>query len=215
MSPIRVLHKLGFTLATLCIVVFGALATAKADTVYSLTVNNFGQSGSLGTITTHLITSGTDIGCIQVNVSLNTNYVIHSTDALGFNQLSAAFTNVHILATSVPTHFTVGDGGTFDGFGSRGFSLDGETTSDARIHLDQIFSFTVCADQPFTNSNQLTAFAVQIALKTAGGATGFANSTIDGTPTPTGTIVPEPTSMVLLGTGLIGMAAGIRRRLRK
>ena len=43
MSPIRVLHKLGFTLATLCIVVFGALATAKADTVYALTLNNFGQ----------------------------------------------------------------------------------------------------------------------------------------------------------------------------
>src|SRR5580765_2459098 len=130
MSPIRVLHKLGFTLATLCIVVFGALATAKADTQYNLTLNNFGQVGSLGQITTHLNVDGT----IQVNVSINPNYVIHSGDALGFNQLTSAFTNVHIVAAPAGTFLTIGNGGHFDGYGDRGLSLDGENTDDARAH---------------------------------------------------------------------------------
>jgi hypothetical protein len=32
---------------------------------------------------------------------------------------------------------------------------------------------------------------------------------------PTGTELPEPTSMLLLGTGLIGIATGLRKRFRK
>jgi hypothetical protein len=207
MSQIIDLRKVAVFVAMFAVVALGSVATAKADS-YTLNFNNFGQPGSLGTITTTLITvAGPDFHKIRVDVALNSSYVIHGNDALGFD-VSAGFSGITI--EEALADFTVGDGGAFNGYGSRPYSLDGETTSLARTHLDQTFSFLVTTTTVggFTNANQLNGFTAQIALTSADGATGFASSSPDLT-------TPEPASMLLFGTGLLGIASRLRSRFKK
>jgi hypothetical protein len=101
-------------------------------------------------------------------------------------------------------------GGNFDGFGAFELAFQGPEASGALDFL----TFTVTRTAGFTTANDLFDanadghhFAVHVA-PTNGNPTGFAT---DGGTTPPQSI-PEPASMLLFGTGLLGAAAGIRRR---
>ena len=218
MSPQSLFSKLAISLAFLIAVTLGSATLARADTVtFNLNLGSTLPDKNYGTIT--LTTNGS--GGIDVSIALLAgNRIVHT----GFDA-SVAFNSTlggQIGVTGLPGTYTLVNSGNpssigMDGFGTFEYGvLFGPNGGGAGT--DSSLTFTVTRVGGFSSVFQLvelstnppgsiqSPFAIDIICDSCGPATGVIG---------TNSQVPEPTSMLLLGSGLVTLAAGFRKRFRR
>ena len=170
---------------------------ASANSV-SLSSNNLGISGSVGTVT--WVQSGADV---KVTFSMNAGY------ALVLNGGDLGFTTTGGLALH---------GNSLNNFSINGLSASLKPNGTiGSFTFDFLYKTSVSGGQQFPTSLTFTISNAQVSQFTGFGAhfgvldgrgcsrTGFA--------TGSSSVVPEPGTISLLGTGLLALGGIVRRRL--
>jgi PEP-CTERM motif len=204
----------------LALAIFGivglAASTAKADIVVVTGVNNQGTDNVLLNPATDVLTVTGTVGPNNLLVNFTSTSgsgllnadpsgqatVSGGTGNINFTQLTFGLANNDTFTRAV-FNINAGDDGTVtihvEGINIDGGSFEDDFTVDA--NGQNFFTVTAINGQLITSISLSTTdtFFEDVRQVRLGGAGE----------------IPEPTSMLLLGTGLVGIAAGVRKRLGK
>ncbi len=191
-----------------------AVPFAAADTI-QLTNNNLGISGSIGTVT--LTQQG---GSVLVTITANSGYSLKVPGgSVYFN------TNASLSAGSISSLSMIAGGNPYSGlnfqhlktnqnvstFGSFSYQYSnlqgGPNGTSSASQISFLISGVTVQQLELANANGYTwgvHFCVGEGTNCGTGNTGFAAGKL--------TVVPEPGTLSLLGTGLVGIAGFMRRR---